>query len=197
MTKYFLDEEFLEDGKTIDLISIGIACQDGRELYLQSCEFNPKSASLWVRENVLCTLRHCPHTDSDAIARMLRQHKKGQCVDQLRGYLYRCPWRSRNQIRNEVLAFMDVEKYGKPELWGWCCSYDHVVFCQLFGAMMDLPQGFPHCIYDIQCDLNRMNITDEMLPEQEEGLHTALADARYIAKLWKTYLGERSNYISM
>lgn len=31
--KYFLDTEFHEDGKTIDLISIGIVAEDGREYY--------------------------------------------------------------------------------------------------------------------------------------------------------------------
>lgn len=31
--KYFLDTEFIEDGVTIDLISIGIVSDDGREFY--------------------------------------------------------------------------------------------------------------------------------------------------------------------
>jgi hypothetical protein len=29
--RYWLDTEFIEDGKTIDLISIGIVAEDGRE----------------------------------------------------------------------------------------------------------------------------------------------------------------------
>src|SRR4051812_11038169 len=31
--KYFYDTEFLEDGQTIELISIGIVAEDGREYY--------------------------------------------------------------------------------------------------------------------------------------------------------------------
>lgn len=31
--RYFFDTEFYEDGKTIDLVSIGIVAEDGRELY--------------------------------------------------------------------------------------------------------------------------------------------------------------------
>ena len=31
--RYFYDTEFLEDGETIDLISIGIVAEDGREYY--------------------------------------------------------------------------------------------------------------------------------------------------------------------
>ena len=36
--RYFYDCEFIEDGTTIDLVSIGIVAQDGRELYLVSTE---------------------------------------------------------------------------------------------------------------------------------------------------------------
>ena len=78
--KYFLDTEFLEGtqktlfGKskpTIDLISIGIVCEDGREYYAISKDFNLKEAwnrfqldgdgsktlkgqrVYWIRNNVL------------------------------------------------------------------------------------------------------------------------------------------------
>lgn len=30
-----------------------------------------------------------------------------------------------------------------PELYGYYSAYDHVVFCWLFGRMIDLPKGFP------------------------------------------------------
>ena len=51
--KYFLDTEFLEGTQkkwfgqtkpTIDLISIGIVCEDGREYYAISKDFNLKEA---------------------------------------------------------------------------------------------------------------------------------------------------------
>lgn len=38
MKRYFYDTEFIEDGKTIDLISIGVVCEDGREFYAESQE---------------------------------------------------------------------------------------------------------------------------------------------------------------
>jgi hypothetical protein len=52
MTRYWLDTEFIEDGKTIDLISIGIVCEDGRTLYMESDGVNWSKASSWVLENV-------------------------------------------------------------------------------------------------------------------------------------------------
>lgn len=40
--KYFFDTEFHEDGRTIDLISIGIVAEDGREYYAinRECDFD-------------------------------------------------------------------------------------------------------------------------------------------------------------
>ena len=54
--KYFYDTEFIEDGKTIDLISIGIVCEDGLTYYAISNEFDASKASEWVKENVLAKL---------------------------------------------------------------------------------------------------------------------------------------------
>ena len=65
----------------------------------------------------------------------------------------------------------------KPEIWAYYASYDHVVFCQLFGTMMDLPNGFPMYTKDIKqlCD----DLGNPELPKQESGEHNALADARH------------------
>ena len=51
--RYFLDTEFIEDGKTIDLVSIGIVAEDGREYYACNIEARLDLASSWVRNNVL------------------------------------------------------------------------------------------------------------------------------------------------
>jgi len=50
--RYFFDTEFIEDGTTIDLISIGIVVEDGREFYAESWAVNWTKASGWVLDNV-------------------------------------------------------------------------------------------------------------------------------------------------
>lgn len=50
--KIFFDTEFIEDGRTIDLISIGAVREDGRMFYAESAECDRSRASDWVRENV-------------------------------------------------------------------------------------------------------------------------------------------------
>ena len=50
--KYWLDTEFIERPCTIDLISIGIVAEDGREFYAESSEVDWSKASDWTLQNV-------------------------------------------------------------------------------------------------------------------------------------------------
>ena len=68
--KYWLDTEFIEDGKTIDLISIGIVAEDGRDFYAQA-ECDLSKASDWVRENVLPSLQPTFQPRADVRAEVL------------------------------------------------------------------------------------------------------------------------------
>lgn len=51
--KFFFDTEFIEDGKTITLLSIGIVSEDGRTYYAEPHETDQSRASAWVKENVI------------------------------------------------------------------------------------------------------------------------------------------------
>ena len=51
--RFFYDCEFIEDGRTIELVSIGVVDESGREFYAVSTEFDPSRAIDWVRRNVL------------------------------------------------------------------------------------------------------------------------------------------------
>ncbi len=112
--RYFYDSEFIEDGRTIELVSIGVVAEDGREFYAVSTEFDPARAGGWVRSHVLPQL---PSPSSKA-------------------------WRSRRQIRDDLLNFL-LAGDGEVELWAWIGAYDHVVLCQLWGSMTALPRPIP------------------------------------------------------
>lgn len=112
--RFFYDCEFIEDGTTIDLVSIGVVGEDGREFYAVSTEFDPDRAGKWVRANVL------PKLPSPADR----------------------AWMSRARIREELLEFC-TSAPGEIELWAWIAAYDHVALCQLWGAMPALPRPMP------------------------------------------------------
>ena len=50
--KYWLDTEFIARPFIIDLISIGVVAENGREFYAESNETDWSKASLWALENV-------------------------------------------------------------------------------------------------------------------------------------------------
>lgn len=50
--KIWFDTEFIEDGKTIDLISIGMVREDGATYYAENDACERHKASPWVQENV-------------------------------------------------------------------------------------------------------------------------------------------------
>ena len=161
--RYFYDTEFIEDGKTIDLISIGIVAEDGREYYAISKEFNECKASDWVQENVITQLPPKYIIDNESSGSII-QNK-----------LYK----SRFVIKNEILRFIGDDK---PEFWAYYADYDHVVLCQLFGTMMDLPDGWPMYTRDLKqlCD----EVGNPKLPKQQTGEHNALDDALWVKDMY-------------
>lgn len=170
--KYFYDCEFIEDGKTIDLISIGIVAADGREFYAISTEFKAKKAGDWVKENVLTYL---PPRSPNPV------YESPRIVEESRA------WKPRAQIMKEVWRFCQAET--PVEFWGYYSSYDHVALCQLFGTMMDLPKGWPMYTRDLRQWADSLGITelDQIIPVENE--HHALADARWNRKAWEYLRG--------
>src|SRR5262245_55770195 len=120
--RYWYDTEFMEDGKRIVLLSIGMVAQDGRELYFENGAADRSNANDWVKENVLPSLSKC-RLDHDP-----------RCE---------CPVRQPVIIGMHLREFCDPVQYGDPELWGYYSAYDHVSLCQIFGTMMDIPAGWP------------------------------------------------------
>lgn len=174
--RYWYDTEFIEDGSTVDFISIGIVCEDGREYYAQSSESYPFNANDWVKEHVFPHLLIClPGGDTEIADNM--HYGAGKCRDE------HCPWRSYAELQKDILSFMAPDIYGKPELWGYYSAYDHVAFCQLFGTMVDLPKGFPMYTRDIKqwCDC----LGNPPLPLLGKDEHNALADARWNKQVWE------------
>jgi len=176
--KIFYDTEFLEDGQTIDLISIGMIREDGREYYaIQQRSWRSWRKLYrhdWLRDNVLPSM---PRIHGDRRLQVSTR-KNPLAID------FDSSWiRPREQIRDEVQDFV----LGTPdvELWAWYGAYDHVVLCQLFGRMIGLPEGFPKWTNDLRQEQRRLG--DPELPKQSEGQHNALADAKHL-KLRAEYL---------
>jgi hypothetical protein len=157
--RYFYDCEFIEDGRTVDLVSIGVVDEYGREFYAVSTEFDDSRAVPWVRRHVLDKL---PSPGDPA-------------------------WRSRERIRDDLYQFLVEPVRDRPgeqiELWAWYAAYDHVVLAQLWGAMPALPREIPRFTKELR------QLWDDRgrppLPVAGADQHDALADARHNLARWQ------------
>lgn len=170
MTRFWYDTEFLETGRKIHLISIGIVCEDGREYYAISTDLPEEKIARhpWLMANVVPSL---PRVHGDPINRVNPR------TNPLRLEWRDPAYKPYTQIAREVRAFL--LHYGDPELWAWYASFDHVALAWLFGPMSDLPAGIPMYTNDLKQEAHRLGVTDDELPAQESGAHNALADARH------------------
>jgi hypothetical protein len=269
--KYFLDTEFLEGPQqesfpislfrkqtppTIDLISIGIVAEDGREYYAISKDFNLKEAwnrcdgtklekgsyvwldgereevvwqpnpegfytiekkIYWIRENVLLPIWRDLFFQADDCSGLSNKQTEQFFQDvNAGGYDHYFSFKSmkalidkfgkpNNIISAEIECFTTQfsknpnEIWDKPEFYAYFADYDWVVFCWLFGKMMDLPDGFPkYCrdlkqilddkaklipvAYDLELGLKSIKMHEDY-PKQENE-HNALEDARWNKKLY-------------
>jgi len=86
--------------------------------------------------------------------------------------------KSNGQIAQEIVKFIGDDP--KPIFVTYYGAYDHVVFCQLFGRMVDLPDNFPMFTYDIK--QMAYDLGDPEIPQQKSGEHNALEDAKWNMK---------------
>ena len=151
--RYFYDTEFIDNGRIIDLVSIGVVAEDGREFYAVSTEFDPESAGRWVRANVLPKL---PPPSSSL-------------------------WRSRREIREGLEDFFRIDspetEAGHIELWAWVGAYDHVALCQLWGPMTSLPPQIPRFTRELRQLWEDYGCP--RMPPRPGDAHDALVDARH------------------
>jgi len=81
--------------------------------------------------------------------------------------------------------------YCQPKFYGYYSAYDHVVFCWLFGKMIDLPKGFPMYTVDLQQTLDQQEernsyggkLQDHPNYPKQTNEHSAIHDARWNKQL--------------
>lgn len=177
MGRVYLDTEFLEDGRTIDLISIGMVTEDGREYYAVNADMPVRRIRRhqWLMDNVVPRLPKGSGDMRNTWSPRWLFHPGDPTV------------KRRETIAREVRAFILAAGPG-VDLWADYAAYDHVVLAQLFGPMIDLPDGIPMYTNDLQQEAARL-VQDRIWawdgnpPVQESGRHNALQDARYAREL--------------
>lgn len=169
--RVFYDTEFLENGRTIRLVSIGMVDEDGRTYYavvndeelMQDAMLHP-----WLPDNVMVHLPGYLDTRSGRRWVWDRAHKDFGAV------------KSRAQIAADVATFL-LEPGVPLELWAWFGAYDHVALAQLFGPMVAMPEGVPMFTHELRQRWEESGSPG--LPAQHSQ-HNALTDAYWDRAVW-------------
>jgi len=166
--RYWYDTEFYEQGPDgpVSWISIGIVAADGRELYLENAEFD------WS-----------PVPHDHFIMGNVAPHLKGGAYQVTRAEAAELVWDFITQGGKNLLN----------ELWAYFAAYDHVVLAQIFGRMVDMPDGVPWYTMDVQQERHRIRHHIKVLsmnfdsgwPTQIGQEHNALSDARHTKAMWE------------
>lgn len=178
----FMDTEFCEDGLTIAPLSLGfyapcykcrgtgsfprhtrMVCatcnaKGGQGLYVIITDADRERGNSFVQAHVV------PFLDVDPKGAMTVRCTRAEAGKEIKKW-------------TDSLAPTGVRR----EFWAYFGDYDWVLFCQLFGTMMDLPVGYPQICMDLKQELVRRGYTrKEEIPNIEDmGLqaHNSFADA--------------------
>lgn len=183
--KIFYDWEFLEDGRTIEPISLGMVREDGKELYAvyQNITTQPMYGRIcrhdWLMRNVVPHLPLAINTE----ARPPRNRYAGSFTLNRNDPVVM----TKPLIKNAVRKFLVMAQ--PVELWGYYAAYDHVLLAQLFGPMTDCPSSMPMVTYDIVQLCHSLGRSEAGLPAPPEKAHNALEDARWSRDAWEALSG--------
>lgn len=154
--KYFFDTEFCEKPNTIEFLSIGIISEDGRSFYAENSEADLSKCNGWVKKNVIPKLTY---KNSNPVIKSQPN--------------FVSMYGNTKTIKKELLKFINCNK---PEFWAFFCSYDWVVFCWIFGALIDLPEHFPMYCNDLK-QLSAFLSNPKFRELDNNAEHNALEDA--------------------
>ena len=177
--RYFIDTEFIEDGRTIDLISIGIVDESDREYYAinSNCQFD--RANEWVQKNVYPSIGITLEGKHNMV-----RFPESKSLNEL----YKTYDIIATEIKDFILANPDRKDI---EVYADYGHYDYVALCQLYGAMCNLPKGFPYYFFDIQSMakiFGKTKLPDDL---EIEGKHNALLGAKSCKQRFE-YLADRT-----
>ena len=163
--RFFIDCEFnAEIGPTMELISIGIAAEDGRTYYAVSSEFDPDKCSDWVKENVFPKLGVPEFCSGGLMPDPLIVPK------------------TLIEMRKEINEFVTG---ATPEFWGYFAAWDWLLLGQhIMGGMLSLPKTWPHLCMDVK-QYQRHLGAKAFTPLARALEHNALNDAIWTKEYWE------------
>ena len=104
---------------------------------------------------------------------------------------------NKDRLKFELTAYL--EEFDEVEIWGDCLSYDWVLFCEIFGSALNIPENIYYIPFDI-CTLFKIKGIDPDINREEfageierfhKHKHNAEWDTWVIRKCYEKLMEER------
>ena len=169
--KVFLDTEFIETEDVLELVSLGMATEDGREYYGITKNYEYAFDDDWVRQNVLAPI------NAEFSSEPFNYKSVSKVFDKF--------GKTRTEMRDEIKAFLGTVSI---EFWSYFSAYDWVLFCRLFGSMNAMPKNYPYLCNDIKQLANSKDLSAKWIRDnypKSKKAHNALADAKWHKEMYE------------
>lgn len=182
MTQIFYDFEFIEDGRTIEPISLGMVRSTGEAYYavFSDAPWERIRKHEWLMQNVA---PHLPSSDGP-----YRDGSSWEFEIDTKSTMVKPGWVIANEVREFTLVAHEDSRLKKEklELWADTSDYDHVCLMQMFGSMINKPGHLPYFTFDVQQEMERLGVEESSVVKQAAGSeHNALCDAEQAHRKWK------------
>jgi len=182
MTRLYYDSEFTGLHRETTLISIAFCSGQGAEFYAEFSDYAPEQCGDWLRDNVIA------HTHWIAAGRTTP-------LVTVEGDTRLC-FGNRELVRKELESWLG--RFDAVEIWADCPAYDWVLFCDLFGGALQIPEQIYYIPFDLATAFKLHGLdpdTDrvEFAGVEQGARHNALHDARVARACHRRLLQETRN----
>lgn len=182
-TLLFLDTEFTGLAQNTSLISLALVADTGEEFYAEFTDYNKTQVSEWIQNNVVNKLLFNHYTIWHA------QEGKTLFIKN-----------NTDEILCELKKWL--AKFQFIEIWADVLAYDWVLFCELFGGALQVPDNIFYAPFDLATAFRTKGLIEPLskyerdmrrfeyagIPDGRQ--HNALEDARVEYLCYKKLIGQ-------
>ena len=177
--KCYFDMEFTGLHQNTTPVSIGIVDENNRTFYGEFSDYDKSQVDDWLQDNVIA------HLELDESNENPYEYDFGNVTD----------WRIKGDtkiIKHAMELWFNY--YSNPiEMWSDCLAYDWMLFCQLWGGALKVPEKIFYIPFDLctllwtrglDPDINREDFVRGYLKDEGKK-HHSLHDARVIKAIYE------------
>ena len=195
--KVYLDMEFTGLHQNTTLISIGMISEFGDTFYMELNDYDKSQVDEWIQENVIENLYLVDKYKDDNYKLDSWFH-----MDNLDGHINISGAGNSHYLKLRLEewfeSILDLNGQSQIEIWGDCMSYDWVLFNNIYGGALNIPEYIYYIPYDICTFMKLVGVDPDVCREEfalvDDGVvvdsvegrkHNSLFDAKIIKKCFE------------